>query len=115
MEQFFAAAVAGLIVAAGFVGSVVAGPLEDGAAAVRGDYAAALQLWRPLANQGNAAAQYNLGLMYADGHGVAQDDAAAMSWFRKTADQGYADAQYNLGLMYADGQGVAQDDAAAMG
>jgi TPR repeat protein len=72
------------------------------AAAGRGDYAAALRLWRPLADQGDAAAQYNLGLMYVDGHGVAQDDAAAVSWFRKAADQGYADAQYNLGLMYAN-------------
>jgi len=48
-----------------------AGPVEDGlAAAERRDYAAALKYWRPLAEQGNAFAQYNLGNMYAEGRGV---------------------------------------------
>ncbi len=51
-------------------GPAVAGPLEDGLAAVkRQDYATALRLWRPLADQGNASAQYNLGVMYRDGEG----------------------------------------------
>jgi TPR repeat protein len=45
---------------------VAAGPFEDGLAAhARGDYAAAMRLWRPLADQGNANAQNNLGAMYA--------------------------------------------------
>ena len=50
------------------------------------------------AEQGFAAAQYNLGLMYANGQGVHQDDAQAVRWYRKAAEQGYAKAQYNLGL-----------------
>jgi TPR repeat protein len=50
---------------------VRAGPLEDGIAAYRsGDYATALRILRPLAEQGNAAAQLNLGSMYAHGQGV---------------------------------------------
>ena len=61
------------------------------------------------AEQGFAAAQYNLGLMYANGQGVRQDYAEAVRWFRKTAEQGLAKAQYNLGLSYAQGQGVSQD------
>ena len=91
-------------------GPAVAGPLDDGVAAHdKGDYAAALRLWRPLADKGDADAQYNLGRMYANGRGVPQDYAAAVSWYRKAAEQRHADAQYNLGGMYAKGQGVPQD------
>jgi len=75
----------------------------------RGDFAAALRLWKPLAEQGDASAQSNLGVMYANGQGVAQDYAAAVTWYRRAAEQGYASAQYNLGLRYAEGQGVPQD------
>jgi hypothetical protein len=88
----------------------LAGPLEDGAAAYeRKDYATALRLWRPLAGQGHARAQFHLGGMYDIGQGVPQDDAQAVAWYRKTADQGHADAQNNLGFMYGAGQGVPQD------
>ena len=56
-----------------------AGPLEDAAAAyLKGDYATALRLWRPLADQGDASAQTGLGNSYYDGHGVSQDYAAAV-------------------------------------
>ena len=61
------------------------------------------------AEQGFAAAQYNLGLMYANGQGVHQDDAQAVQWYRKAAEQGYAQAQYNLGVRYDNGRGVRQD------
>jgi TPR repeat protein len=67
-----------------------------------------------LAEQGSATAQYNLGLMYDNGMGVAQDYAAAASWYLKAAEQGNAAAQHNLGLMYAQGQGVAQNFTAAV-
>ena len=62
-----------------------------------------------MAETGDASAQFNLGVMYDNGLGVAQDYAAAASWYRKAADQGNASAQLNLGLLYAKGQGVAQD------
>ena len=59
--------------------------------------------------QGDAAAQYSLGLSYDYGLGVQQDDARAVLWYRIAADQGHAAAQYNLGVMYRSGQGVPQD------
>ena len=81
-----------------FAGIVIAGPFEDAVTAYgRGDYATALQLLRPLANQGDASAQYNLGVLYQQGQGVPQDYAEAVKWYRKAADQGDASAQYNLG------------------
>ena len=67
----------------------IAGPFEDGfAAADSGDYATAMRMWRPLADQGVADAQFNLGFMYANGEGVPQDDAEAVKWYRKAAEQG---------------------------
>jgi hypothetical protein len=81
MNSTFRRIVAALIVAIGLAGSVAAGPLEDGAAAYgRGDYATALRTWRPLADQGSAIAQFNLGVMYDNGEGVPRDYAAAVSW-----------------------------------
>ncbi len=75
----------------------------------RGDYATALREWRPLAEQGDADAQNNLGAMYDDGHGVPQDYGQARQWYKKSAAQGYAIAQFNLGSLYRTGQGVPQD------
>jgi TPR repeat protein len=90
--------------------SAAAGPRDDGQlAAERGDYGAALRAWRPLAQHGDAAAQYDLGLMYADHRGVPQDYRQAMTWYRKAADQGYARAQDAIGDMYYLAVGVAQD------
>ena len=60
------------------------------------------------AEQGNAKAQFYLGVMYTNGQGVRQDDAQAVQWYRKAAEQGVAEAQYNLGVAYAEGQGVRQ-------
>ena len=80
--------------------------------------------YRKAAEQGQAIAQYNLGVMYANGQdvqlfnpdgyksygqGVPLDYTEAVKWYRKAAEQGYAKAQYNLGVMYANGQGVQQD------
>jgi TPR repeat protein len=84
------------------------------AAADRGDYAAALKEWRPLAEASDASAQFNLGIMYDNGLGVPQDDAEADKWYRLAADQGHATAQYNLGVMYHQGDGVQQDKAEAV-
>ncbi len=74
----------------------------------------AFQLFRPLADQGVAEAQFNLGLMYDGGHGLPQNQAEAVRWYRKAADQGSAHAQYNLGVKYDHGEGVPQDDAEAV-
>jgi TPR repeat protein len=83
------------------------------AAYKRGDYAAALRAWRPIAERGNATAEYSIGLMYVRGHGVSQDDAEAVKWYRRAAGQGLASAQNNLGFMYEKGRGVPQDHVEA--
>lgn len=83
---------------------------EAGQSAYRsGDYAAALHEWKPLAEQGDADAQYNLGFMYDKGQGVPQDYAEAVRWYQASAEQGDAPAQNSLGFMYSNGQGVPQD------
>ena len=83
-------------------------------AAQSGDFATALKEWKPLAGQGDADAQYNLGLMYLNGWGVPQDDKEAVYWYKLAAEQGDAKAQYNLGVMYDVGEGVPQDDKEAV-
>ena len=69
---------------------------------------------RLLAEQGNPIAQYNLGIMYANGIGVPENDAEAVKWYRLAAEQGNASAQYNLGIMYDYGRGVPENDAEAV-
>ena len=54
----------------------------------RGDYATALREWKPFAEQGDADAQYNLGAMYDNGHGVLQDFVRAHMWFNIAASSG---------------------------
>jgi len=71
----------------------------------RGDYATALREWRPLAEQGYTAAQFNLGQLYANGQGVPQDYVQARRWWEKAAVQGDVDAATNLGTLYLNGQG----------
>ncbi len=93
-----------------------------------GDYETALRELRPLAEQGHAESQHNLGEMYAGGDGVAQDSVQMAYWWHKAAEQGFAIAQYDLGvaagngcakaqyylgLMYASGKGVPKDYVAA--
>lgn len=78
------------------------------------DLKAAIRIWRDLAKQGDATAQFNIGLMYANGTGVAQSDADAVKWYKKAADQGLAQAQSNLAAMYMAGKGVPQDYAGAI-
>ena len=67
--------------------------------------------WLP--TQGDATAQFNLGVMHADGRGVLKDEAEAVRWYRLAADQGHAGAQFNLGVMHADGRGVLKDSVLA--
>ena len=74
-----------------------------------GDYATALREWTPLAKQGDAKAQSNLGLMYSYGQGVPQDYKTAVKWWKLAAKQGDASAQTSLGAGYAKGNGVLQD------
>ena len=68
---------------------------------------------RARAELGIAGAQFNLGVMYANGRGVLQDDFEAVHWYRRAADQGLAQAQGTLGVKYGLGEGVPEDDAEA--
>lgn len=78
-------------------------------AAQSGDFKTALAEWMPLAEQGNANAQRNLGLMYDNGDGVQENDKTAVKWYTLAAEQGLDQAQSNLGFMYYNGKGVTQD------
>ncbi len=99
----------------GMSGAARADWFDDAAAAhARGDYHTTITILKPRAEQGNAAAQYILGLMHSNGQGVAQDYKTAVKWYTQAAEQGLAVAQYILGVMYANGQGVAQDYKAAV-
>ena len=65
--------------------------------------------FRRAAGQGNASAQFNLGVAYDNGNGVQEDDAEAAAWYRRAAKQGHDAAQSNLGVLYAKGEGVLKD------
>jgi len=81
--------------------------LNEGVAALdRGDYGTAYLEFKPLAEQGDAIAQLNLGFMYEKGWGVPKNYREAAHWYRKAALQGDAMAQFNLGFMYEKGWGV---------
>lgn len=74
------------------------------------NYATALKELKPLAEEGHAAAQTILGLMYTYGDGVAQNHKEAVKWYRLAAEQGFVYAQYQLGTMYYFGGGVPKDN-----
>lgn len=103
-----------LAIAAALGAPAAAGPLEDANDAYREKaYAKAAELWRPLAENGDAEAQYSLGTLYAEGKGVEQNDATAFLWFQRAANQGVAAAQYNVGASYATGAGIGKSDVDA--
>lgn len=84
----------------------LAGAFEDGAAAYgRGDYKAAYSAWAPLAQNGNPTAQFNLGILYDQGKGVAQNRGEASTWYRRAAELGDIRAAFNLGSMLVQGDG----------
>jgi TPR repeat protein/beta-lactamase regulating signal transducer with metallopeptidase domain len=103
-------------IAAGMLGAwrAAAGELQDGLGAFdHGDYRSALARLRPLADQGNAAAQDRVGQMYDRGVGVPRDYTQAVAWYRKAAMQGNPAGQQDLSTMYSLGHGVPQDSLAA--
>ena len=91
---------------------VAAQDLEKGQAAFRaGDFATALQEWTPLAEAGDAEAQFNLGTVYHKG--VLQDYKESLKWFTLAAEQELSLAQIMLGIKYWNGFGVLQDNTMA--
>lgn len=92
-----------------------AATLEEGVAAVeKQDYETAFSVFKQLAEQGNAEAQYNLAILYRQGKGVTQDKEVALKWFEKSAALGLASAEYYLGHLYDNGDGVTRDPATAV-
>jgi len=103
-----------LVMILSLVGPAAAANLDEAvAAAHRAEYATALRQLSPLAEQGDARAQFDIGFMHAYGWGVSRNPAEAMIWYRKAADQGLPLAQHFLGLAYVNGEGVRSDDAEA--
>ncbi len=99
-----------LAVLLGSAGVSWSADLDKGFAAhKRGDYKTALREFKPLAKQGHADAQNNLGEMFYNGLGVVQDFKTAVKWLTLSAEQGYAGAQNNLGGNYYNGQGVPEN------
>jgi len=80
----------------------------------RANYATALKVWLPQAQQGDAEAQVTLGEIYEKGLGGVADPALAAQWYLKAANQGNSRAKINLGYLYEKGLGVKQDKSAAL-
>lgn len=78
-------------------------------ALIRGDYAEAFCLIKPMAEAGNAQAQFNIGWMYANGYGLRLNEESAFNWWRKAADQDHPDALHAIALAYLHGEGVDKD------
>jgi uncharacterized protein len=76
----------------------------------RKDFATAIAIWRPLAEQGNAEAETLLGAMYWSGEGVPRDHKEAARLYLRAAEQGYARAQNDIGFMYGFGEGIPPHD-----
>ena len=97
----------GLFGSAGVVCADEQSDADKGYAAYKaGNYVETAKWWRKAAEQRLAQAQFNLGVMYAEGTGVTQVYAEAVKWFRKAAEQGFVQAQSDLGSMYYSGEGV---------
>jgi hypothetical protein len=119
---------AGIVLAAtglyesGLTTSTVASPNQDIERTLKkaqqlvkkGQVAKALPLYLKLAEQGNAEAQFQTGLIYANQQGVTKDGKLTVDWLAKAAEQGHRSAQAKLGFMYAAGKGVAQNYSSAI-
>jgi uncharacterized protein len=91
-----------------------AGHKEGVEAYRKGNYKTALSELTPLADEGDAEAQYYLALCYDNGRGAPRDFKAAAKWYLKSAEKQYPASEYGLGMMYFEGRGVQQDINAAV-
>lgn len=92
--------------------SVTASDLEDAVAAMRiGDFAEAYCIMRPLAEKGDADAQYNVGWMYMNGYGLRVNDSLALEWWNKASRQRHVDASFSIGMLYSLGDGDVPKDS----
>ncbi len=74
-----------------------------------GEFVKAGQFWEPLANQGDAQAQYSMAVLYHKGQGRPADFGKALDWYRKAAEQDHVNSLFNLGVAYWEGRGVARN------
>ena len=98
-----------------FATSVHATTYEEGKKAyLAQDYQRAIEILKPLAENGNAQAQITMGLMYDYGHGVEKSASESIKWYLMAAEQGVPLVQHDMGVKYFQGQGVEQnyDEAA---
>lgn len=108
MKYLVAALALGLSLAA------QAGIEEGRQAYIAGEYDKAIAEFKPLAEKGDAKAQYFMGFLYHHGYGMKRDEVEASKWFRMAADQGEWQSQYYLGVIYEKGSvGLKQDLATA--
>jgi hypothetical protein len=109
-RRIFLVAAAAIVVLVSAGDFVEAATFRQGVAAfTRQDYVSASQIFFPLAERGDPAAQAYLGFMFETGRGVPRNYTEAAMWYRRAAEQGNSLAQYSLGLLYDRGQGVPQD------
>ncbi|MET0026327.1 MAG: caspase family protein [Candidatus Thiodiazotropha sp.] len=80
----------------------------------RADYRTALNVWLPMAQQGDPEAQNYVGEIYEKGLGIQPDYQTAAAWYQKAAEQGNSRARINLGFLYEKGLGVNKDLAEAL-
>lgn len=87
-----------------------AGAVDEGIAAFNaGDYKTAIEKWQALIQEGRPEGLFFMGVMYAEGKGIAQNHAKAFELYTEAAQKDHAPAQYNLANQYATGEGVTQD------
>ncbi|KAG0276432.1 hypothetical protein BGZ95_007539 [Linnemannia exigua] len=87
---------------------------KEGSGGSRQSYELAMDLFLKAADQGDATAQYNIGLLHEEGHGVKKDSKKAASWYHMAATQGHKDAQSCLGTLYVKGDGLQKNNALAL-
>jgi TPR repeat protein len=89
-----------------FTANIAANDLSDAVEAMRtGDFAEAYCILRPLAEAGDADAEYNIGWMYRNGYGLRINDSLALEWWKKASAQGNADASFSIAMLYSLGEG----------
>lgn len=92
--------------------NVAANDIGDAVDAMRsGDFAEAYCIMRPLAEDGDADAQYNIGWMYMNGYGLRVNDSLALEWWEKASEQGHSDASFSIGMLYSLGEGEVSKDS----
>jgi len=92
------------------VSGVVHANFQEGVAAYEsGKFVRAAEIWKVEAENGDPAAQRNLGLLYLAGQGVPKNARRAADWFAKAAEQGFGPAAANLANLYLRGEGVDRD------